>query len=71
MPGSHMREGLGEGVDFGGVQAEGATDVADRVTHSIGLHHRHARHPVVAEAFADEVVDLQPACGLHVDIDIR
>ena len=70
VAGADVRERLGDGVDLPHRHAERRTDVADRVAHLVGVHHRDGGAPVGAEALEDRVVDLQPARGLHVDVDV-
>src|SRR3712207_8789731 len=50
-------------------QPERGADVADRVPHPVGVHHRDAADPVGAEAVDDRVVDLHAPRGLDVDVD--
>ena len=38
--------------------------------HTIGLHHRHTRHSFGPEALEDEVVGLQTAGRLHININV-
>ncbi len=70
VAGADVREGGGDGVDLAGRHAERGPDVTDRVADPVGVHHRHARHPVGAEPREDRVVDLHAAVGLHVDVDV-
>ena len=70
VTGPDVREGLGEGVDVADRHPQGGADVADRVPHAVGLHHRHAGGALRAEAVEDPLVDLRPAGGLHVDVDV-
>ena len=49
VAGPDVRERLGDRVDLAGRQAERGTDVADRVPDPVGVHHRHAGHPLGAE----------------------
>ena len=70
VAGPHVRERLGDGVDLAHRHAERGPDVADRVAHLVGVHHRDRRAPLPAVALQDRVVDLQPARGLHVDVDV-
>jgi hypothetical protein len=71
VAGPDVREGLGDRVDLTGRKAERGTGVADGVTHSVGVHHRHAGAALFAEALEDPVVDLLAARGLDVDVDVR
>ena len=66
-----MRESFGESIDLPCIHSERRTDIADSMANPIGLHHRHARHSIVAKAITNEVVDLQPSRRLDVDVDIR
>jgi hypothetical protein len=65
-----VREGLGDAVDVGRVHGEGRADVPYRMAHPVRLRHRHGRDPLGAEPADDRAVDLQPARGLHVDVDV-
>jgi len=71
VAGPHMREGLGQRIDFRSRHSEGFTDIAHRVPHTVGLHHRHAGHALVTEAFKDSVIHLGAPRGLDVDVDVR
>ena len=53
-----------------GRQAERGADVADRVPHPVGVHHRDAGDPLAAEALEDPLVDLGAAGRLDVDVDV-
>ena len=70
IAGAHMGEGLGQGVDLAGRQRERGPDIADGMAHAVGLHHRYACDALGAEPLEDRVVDLEPARGLDVDVDI-
>ncbi len=70
VAGGDVRERLGHRVDLVWRQAEGRTGVADRVTHAVGVHHRHARDPFAAEVVEDPLVDLGAARRLDVDVDV-
>ena len=70
IAGAHVGEGLGEGVDLTGGQGERGADIADGVAHAVGLHHRDGGNSLGAEALDDGVVDLEPARGLDVDVDV-
>ena len=48
--GADVREGLGDLVDLGRRQPQRGADVAHRVAHLVGVHHRHAGDPLAAEA---------------------
>ena len=50
VTGADVREGLGDDVDLAGRHAQRGTDVADRVPHPVGVHHRDAGDPLGAEA---------------------
>ena len=50
--------------------AERGADVADRVPDAVGVHHRDAHAALAAVAVEDRLVDLEPARGLHVDVDV-
>ena len=70
IAGPDVREGLGEGVDLAGRHAEGGPDVADRVPHAVGVHHRDAGRALGAEPVEDPLVDLLAPRGLDVDVDV-
>ena len=70
VTGPDVGERLGDRVDLAGRHAERAADVADGVAHAVGVHHRDAHAPLPAVAVEDRLVDLQPAGGLHVDVDV-
>ncbi len=70
VPGPDVREGLGDRVDLHRRHPEHGTHVADRVPDPVGVHHRHAGHPVTAEPGQDLLVDLGPPGRLHVDVDV-
>ena len=56
-------------ISPGGMPERGA-DVADRVADPVGVHHRDAHAALAAVAVEDRLVDLEPARGLHVDVDV-
>src|SRR6185312_1551633 len=56
IAGPNVRERLGDDVDLTQRQPECGADVPDRVAHPVGVHHRHTRDPVPAEAFQDVLV---------------
>ena len=70
VAGADVRERLGDRVDLDRRQPERGADVADGVAHPVGVHHRHARDPVAAEAVEDALVDLGAAGRLDVDVDV-
>ena len=70
VTGRDVREGLRDDVDVGRHHPERGTGVTDGVAHPVGLHHRHARHPLPAEALHDAFVDLGAARRLDVDVDV-
>ena len=70
VAGADVGERLGDRVDLAGRHPERAADVADRVADPVGVHHRHADAALAAVAVEDRLVDLQPARGLHVDVDV-
>ena len=70
VAGPDVRERLGDRVDLHRRQAERGADVADRVAHPVGVHHRDAGDPVAAEALEDPLVDLGAPRRLHVDVDV-
>ena len=70
VAGPDVRERLGDRVDLARRQPERGADVADRVPHPVGVHHRHAGHPLAAEAGQDLLVDLGAPGRLDVDVDV-
>ena len=70
VAGPDVGEGLGDGVDLPAGHPEGGADVADRVTHPVGVHHRDRDAALPAVAVEDRVVDLETPVGLHVDVDV-
>ena len=70
VTGTDVRERLGEAVDLTGRHAECAADIADRMSDAVGLRHGHGGDAFGTEAFEDQVVHLEPASGLDVDVDI-
>ncbi len=70
VPGADMGKCLGDRVDLARRHAQRGTDVADRVAHPIGLHHRHAHAALPAVAVEDRPVDLEASGRLHVDVDV-
>ena len=68
--GADVRERLGDLVDLGGGQPERGADVAHGVAHLVGVHHRHARHPLTAEPGEHGLVDLGAPGRLDVDVDV-
>ena len=70
VAGPDVGEGLGDGVGLAGRHAERGTDVADRVAHAVGVHHRDAHAPLPAVAVEDRAVDLLTPGGLDVDVDV-
>ena len=53
-----------------GGMPERRADVADRVPHPVGVHHRHAGDPLAAEPGQDLLVDLGAPGRLDVDVDV-
>ncbi len=70
VPGPDVREGLGDRVDLHRRHPQHRAHVADRVPDPVGVHHRHAGHPLAAEPGQDLLVDLGPPGRLHVDVDV-
>ena len=70
VAGPDVRERLGDLVDLAGRHAERGADVADRVAHPVGVHHRDAGDPLAAEALEDLLVDLGTSRRLDVDVDV-
>ena len=70
VAGADVGEGLGDRVDLPRRHPERATDVAHGMTDPVGVHHRDADAPFAAVAVEDRLVDLQPARGLHVEVDV-
>ena len=70
VAGADVRERLGDRVDLARGHAQRGTDVAHGVPHPVGVHHRHAHAPLAAVAVEDGLVDLEPAVGLDVDVDV-
>ena len=70
VAGADVRERLGDRVDVAGRQAHRSPDIADRVPDAVGVHHRHARHPLGAERVEDHVVDVGAPGRLDVDVDV-
>ena len=56
-------------ISTGGSPSAGA-DVADRVPHLVGVHHRDAGDPLTAEPVEDPLVDLGAPGRLDVDVDV-
>lgn len=71
VTGADVRKRLGDHVDGLRGDAEREPGIAQRVAGAVGLGHAGDRDPLLAEAFEDAVVHLQPARGLHVDVDVR
>jgi hypothetical protein len=71
VAGPDVRERRRDRADLAGRQAQGGADVPDRVPHPVGVHHRHARHPLAAELGEDRLVHLGAAGGLDVHVDVR
>ena len=70
VAGADVGERLGDRVDLARRHPERATDVAHRVADPVGVHHRDADAPLPAVAVEDRLVDLEPARGLDVDVDV-
>ena len=70
VAGTDVRERLGDRVDLADRHAERGADVAHRVPDAVGVHHRDAHAALPAVAVEDRLVDLEPARGLHVDVDV-
>jgi len=70
VPGPDVWKGLGDLVDLLWRQAERRADVAHRVAHLVGVHHRDTGDPVAAEPLEDPLVDLGAAGRLDVDVDV-
>ncbi len=70
VAGPDVRERLGDRVDLARRQAERGADVADRVPHPVGVHHRDAGDPLAAEPLEDLLVDLGAPGRLDVDVDV-
>ena len=69
--GGEAPELLGDPVHLVLVHAEGETGVADGAAGAVGVLHAHQGGALGPEAGDDGVVDLVPAGGLHVDVDVR
>ncbi len=65
-----VRERLGDRVGLPRRHPERPADVAHGVAHAVGVHHRDAHAALPAVAVEDRLVDLEPARGLHVDVDV-
>ena len=70
VAGPDVRERLGDLVDLAGRHAQRGADVADRVPHPVGVHHRDAGDPLAAEPVQDLLVDLGTPGRLDVDVDV-
>ena len=70
VPRPDVRERLGDRVDLPHRHPEGGADVADRVPDPVGVHHRDAHAALAAVPVEDRLVDLEPAGGLHVHVDV-
>src|SRR5579863_6727219 len=66
-----VAERLGQRADLLGWQAERGRDVPDRTAGPVGLHHRDAAAALLAVAFDDRVVGLDPPRRLDVQVDVR
>ena len=70
MPCPYVGKSLGQRIDVTRRHPQRHTDIANSVPHSIGLHHGHACGAFCPEPVEDPLVDLRPARGLHIDVDI-
>ena len=70
VAGPDVGERLGDRVDLAGRHPECGADVTDRVADPVGVHHRDADAALPAVLVEDRRVDLEPARGLHVDVDV-